>query len=87
CSLREKWSHFSIRKYVAIVSLEQRQRYKDDFNAEYGEYRDLHSQLDKTIKKFREFQEQWKSLTPGSQAYQVEKAKTMKTVLHHSSAL
>ncbi|NWY33550.1 ELL2 factor, partial [Pheucticus melanocephalus] len=75
-----------IRKYVAIVSLEQRQRYKDDFNAEYEEYRNLHSVIDKTAKKFRQFQEQWKSLTPGSEAYQVKKDKTMKTVLlHHSS--
>ncbi|NXR96823.1 ELL2 factor, partial [Hypocryptadius cinnamomeus] len=62
-----------IRKYVAIVSLEQRQRYKDDFNAEYEEYRNLHSQIGKIIKKFRQFQEQWKSLTPGSKAYQVKK--------------
>ncbi|XP_064594022.1 RNA polymerase II elongation factor ELL2-like [Zonotrichia leucophrys gambelii] len=57
-------------KYVAIVSLEQRQRYKDDFNAEYEEYRNLHSVIDKTTKKFKQFQEQWKSLTPGSEAYQ-----------------
>ncbi|CAN8179527.1 unnamed protein product, partial [Coccothraustes coccothraustes] len=60
-----------VRKYVAIVSLEQRQRYKDDFNAEYEEYRNLHSQIDKTVKKFRQFQEQWKSLTAGSEAYQM----------------
>ncbi|NWS03236.1 ELL2 factor, partial [Motacilla alba] len=83
----ETWSHFFhfIRKYVAIVSLEQHQRYKDDFNAEYEEYRNLHSQIDKIIKKFRQFQEQWKSVTPGSKAYQVKKDKPMKTVLHHSS--
>ncbi|NXI17270.1 ELL2 factor, partial [Irena cyanogastra] len=60
--------HFSIRKYVAIVSLEQRQRYKDDFNAEYEEYRNLHSQTDKIKKNFRQFPDQWKSLTPGSKA-------------------
>nr|XP_014123595.1 RNA polymerase II elongation factor ELL2 [Zonotrichia albicollis] len=59
-----------LRKYVAIVSLEQRQRYKDDFHAEYEEYRNLHSVIDRTTKKFRQFQEQWKSLTPGSEAYQ-----------------
>ncbi|XP_066427519.1 RNA polymerase II elongation factor ELL2-like [Molothrus aeneus] len=58
-------------KYLAIVSLEQRQRYKDDFNAEYEEYRNLHSLIDKTTKKYRQFQEQWKSLTPGSEAYQM----------------
>ncbi|NXC11738.1 ELL2 factor, partial [Orthonyx spaldingii] len=83
----DKWSDFSIRKYVAIVSLEQRQRYKDDFNAEYEEYRNLHSQIDKILKTFRRFDEQWKSLTPGSKAYQVKKDKTKKTVLHHHSVL
>ncbi|XP_063037469.1 RNA polymerase II elongation factor ELL2-like [Melospiza melodia melodia] len=57
-------------KYIAIVSLEQRQRYKDDFNAEYEEYRNLHSLIGKTVKKFRQFQEQWKCLTPGSESYQ-----------------
>ncbi|XP_074389163.1 RNA polymerase II elongation factor ELL2-like [Zonotrichia albicollis] len=67
---RKMVSFFPIRKYVAIVSLEQRQRYKDDFNAEYEEYRNLHSVIDRTTKKFRQFQEQWKSLTPGSEAYQ-----------------
>ncbi|XP_064263075.1 RNA polymerase II elongation factor ELL2-like isoform X1 [Passer domesticus] len=76
-----------LRKYGAIVSLEQRQHYKDDFNAEYEEYRNLYFKIDKTIKKFRQFQEQWKSLTPGSKAYQVKKDKTMKTVLHHISVL
>ncbi|XP_064260940.1 RNA polymerase II elongation factor ELL2 isoform X2 [Passer domesticus] len=75
------------RKYEAIVSLEQRQRYKDDFNAEYEGYQNLYFKIDKIIKKFRQFQEQWKSLTPGSKAYQVKKDETMKTVLHHSSAL
>ncbi|XP_064262206.1 RNA polymerase II elongation factor ELL2-like [Passer domesticus] len=60
-----------LRKYGAIVSLEQRQCYKDDFNAEYEEYRNLYLKIDKIIKKFRQFQEQWKSLTPGSKAYQL----------------
>ncbi|XP_064260941.1 RNA polymerase II elongation factor ELL2 isoform X3 [Passer domesticus] len=59
------------RKYEAIVSLEQRQRYKDDFNAEYEGYQNLYFKIDKIIKKFRQFQEQWKSLTPGSKAYQI----------------
>ncbi|NXC65344.1 ELL2 factor, partial [Aleadryas rufinucha] len=86
-TLLENWSNFSIRKYVAIVSLEQRQRYKDDFNAEYEEYRDLHTQIEKIQRNFRRFSEQWKSLTPGSKAYQVKKDITVKTVLRHSSVL
>ncbi|XP_064244297.1 RNA polymerase II elongation factor ELL2-like [Passer domesticus] len=58
----------TVVKYGAIVSLEQRQRYKDDFNAAYEEYRNLYFKIDK---KFRQFQEQWKSQTPGSKAYQM----------------
>ena len=67
--------------------MEQRQHYKDDFNAEYEEYRNLHSQIDKINKDFRQFYEQWKSLIPGSEAYQVKKDKAMKAVLHASSVL
>ncbi|NXJ26959.1 ELL2 factor, partial [Dicrurus megarhynchus] len=62
----ENWSDFSIRKYVAIVSLEQHQRYRDDFSAECEEYRNLHIQTDKIQTNFRQYNEQWKSLTAGS---------------------
>lgn len=67
-TLIEKLSDFPIRKYVAIVSLEQRQRYKDDFNAEYEEYRNLHVLIDKITKSFRKLGEQRKILTAGSKA-------------------
>ncbi|NXP38439.1 ELL factor, partial [Leiothrix lutea] len=82
-TLIKKWSNFSIRKYVAIISLEQHQCYKDDFNAEYEEYQNLHSHIDKIKENFRQFHEQWKSLTAGSEAHQVKKDKIMKTVLQH----
>ncbi|NXM04722.1 ELL factor, partial [Tyrannus savana] len=68
----------SIRKYVAIVSYEQRQSYKDDFNAEYGEYQNLLAQIDNITKKFRNFNEQLKCVTQGSTAYQVKKDETVK---------
>ncbi|NWW72755.1 ELL2 factor, partial [Climacteris rufus] len=77
-----KWSNFSIRKYVAIVSLEQCQQYTDDFNAEYEEYMNLHAEIEKITKSFRRLGEQRKSLTPGSKAYEVKKDKTVKTVFH-----
>ncbi|NWY23041.1 ELL factor, partial [Aphelocoma coerulescens] len=72
--------------YVATVSLEQCQRYKDDFNAEYEEYlmylsmqnmSNLHTQIDKIQTNFRQYNEQWKSLAAGSEAYQVKKDKTV----------
>ncbi|NWU73555.1 ELL2 factor, partial [Pterocles burchelli] len=69
-------SYFSIRKYTTIVSHEQRQHYKDDFNAEYGEYRNLHAQIESTIKRFLQLDEQRKLLSPGSKEYEVKKDKT-----------
>ncbi|KAB0371998.1 hypothetical protein FD755_016936, partial [Muntiacus reevesi] len=44
-------------KYIAIVSYEQRQNYKDDFNTEYDEYRALHARMETR-------------LSPGSKEYQ-----------------
>ncbi|NWV11301.1 ELL2 factor, partial [Ptilonorhynchus violaceus] len=77
----EKWSNFSIRKYIAIVSLEQCQHYKDDFNAEYGEYQNLHAQVEKITASLRRFGERWKFLTPEtlSAKDRIKKDKTMKT--------
>ncbi|NXD60801.1 ELL factor, partial [Corvus moneduloides] len=69
--------------YVAIVSLEQCQRYKDDFNAEYEEYWHLHTQIDKIQTNFRQYYEQWKSLAAGSEAYQVKKDKTVNVVMRY----
>ncbi|NXK98819.1 ELL2 factor, partial [Formicarius rufipectus] len=67
-----------IRKYVAIVSLEQRQSYEDEFNAGYGEYQTLRAQIDTITGTFRNLEEQRKLLTPGSTAYQVKKGNTVK---------
>lgn len=73
---------FSIRKYVAIVSYEQRQSYKNDFYAEYDEYRNLHARIENTTRKFVKLDAQRKLLSPGSKEYQVKKDKTVKIVLH-----
>ncbi|NXG48065.1 ELL2 factor, partial [Psilopogon haemacephalus] len=65
------------RKYVPVVSQEQCQSYKNDFNAEYDEYRRLHAQVDAEVRKFTKFQERWKLLSPGSQEYTVKKIKVL----------
>ncbi|NXW84383.1 ELL2 factor, partial [Alopecoenas beccarii] len=57
--------------YVAIVSYEQRQSYKDDFNAEYDEYRNLHARMESISRRFMELDAQRKLLTPGSKEYQM----------------
>ncbi|XP_065512742.1 RNA polymerase II elongation factor ELL2 [Caloenas nicobarica] len=58
-------------KYIAIVSYEQRQSYKDDFNAEYDEYRNLHARMESISRRFMELDAQRKLLTPGSKEYQM----------------
>ncbi|XP_035745211.1 RNA polymerase II elongation factor ELL2 isoform X2 [Egretta garzetta] len=58
-------------KYIAIVSYEQRQSYKDDFNAEYDEYRSLHARIEGITRKFMKLDAQRKLLSPGSKEYQI----------------
>ncbi|KAM5298712.1 RNA polymerase II elongation factor ELL2 [Ctenodactylus gundi] len=57
-------------KYIAIVSYEQRQNYKDDFNAEYEEYRALHARMETVARRFIKLDAQRKRLSPGSKEYQ-----------------
>uniref|UniRef100_A0A2K5LIE5 OCEL domain-containing protein n=1 Tax=Cercocebus atys TaxID=9531 RepID=A0A2K5LIE5_CERAT len=56
-------------KCIAIVSYEQCQNYKDDFNAEYDEYRALHARME-TVARFIKLDAQRKHLSPGSKEYQ-----------------
>ncbi|XP_068986727.1 RNA polymerase II elongation factor Ell isoform X2 [Bombus flavifrons] len=46
--------------YTTISSLEQRRRYKAEFNADYEEYRTLHTQVAKVSKRFIELQDRLK---------------------------
>ncbi|NXX82430.1 ELL factor, partial [Urocolius indicus] len=80
-------AYFSIRKYKAIVSPEQHQSYQNDFNAEYDEYLNLHSQLESISRRFKHLEEQWKLLSPDTNEYQVKKDRTVKDVFHLSSVL
>ncbi|XP_048415841.1 RNA polymerase II elongation factor ELL isoform X2 [Stegostoma tigrinum] len=56
-------------KYAAIESQEQRQGYKTDFNAEYNEYRDLHSRIESITRRFTQLDAELKQLSPGSADY------------------
>ncbi|KAM6104843.1 RNA polymerase II elongation factor ELL2-like [Pterocles gutturalis] len=58
-------------KYTTIVSHEQRQRYEDDFKAEYGEYRNLHARIESTVKRFTKLAERRKLVSPGSKEYEI----------------
>ncbi|XP_032902967.1 RNA polymerase II elongation factor ELL isoform X2 [Amblyraja radiata] len=56
-------------KYAAITSQEQRQGYKTDFNAEYSEYRDLHSRIESITRRFTQLDAELKQLSPGTANY------------------
>lgn len=65
------FSCFCFSKYAAITSSEQRQSYKNDFNAEYGEYRDLHARIERVTRRFTVLDSQLKQLSQGSEEYKV----------------
>ncbi|XP_041827123.1 RNA polymerase II elongation factor ELL-like [Melanotaenia boesemani] len=58
-----------LSKYTAICSPTQRQSYKQDFNKEYTEYRDLHARIDCMTRQFMELDTQLKQLHHDSHKY------------------
>ncbi|XP_010012068.1 PREDICTED: RNA polymerase II elongation factor ELL2, partial [Nestor notabilis] len=58
-------------KYTDIISKEQRESYKGDFYAEYGEYRTLHAWIESITKRFMKFDARRKRLSPESKEYRV----------------
>nr|XP_046235757.1 RNA polymerase II elongation factor ELL2-like [Scatophagus argus] len=57
--------------YGTIMSLEQRQRYQQDFCAEYDEYKDLHSRIATITHMFVQLGSKIKSLSPGTPEYKI----------------
>ncbi|XP_069483754.1 RNA polymerase II elongation factor ELL2 [Ambystoma mexicanum] len=60
-----------LTKYTAILSSEQRQTYKSDFNSEYDEYRSLHARVENVTRRFMKLDSQRKRLSPGSKEYKI----------------
>ncbi|XP_067272074.1 RNA polymerase II elongation factor ELL [Pseudorasbora parva] len=56
-------------KYTVISSQEQRQTYKNDFNAEYSEYRGLHSRIEGITRQFTVLDSELKQLQQGTDKY------------------
>ncbi|XP_041791062.1 RNA polymerase II elongation factor ELL [Chelmon rostratus] len=56
-------------KYTVIGSPEQRQRYKNDFNAEYSEYRGLHARIEIITRQFTVLDNELKQLQQGTDKY------------------
>lgn len=55
-----------------INSPEQRQRYKNDFNAEYSEYRGLHARIESITRQFTVLDNELRQLHQGTEKYKVE---------------
>ncbi|XP_061699360.1 RNA polymerase II elongation factor ELL-like [Syngnathoides biaculeatus] len=55
--------------YTEISTPAQRQRYKEEFNKEYSEYRDLHARIDRVTQQFVELDTQLKQLHHDSPKY------------------
>ncbi|KAG9340736.1 hypothetical protein JZ751_020328, partial [Albula glossodonta] len=58
-------------KYTVIVASEQRQKYKEDFCAEYDEYRDLHARIGSVTQMFVQLGSKIKTLSPGTKEYKL----------------
>uniref|UniRef100_A0AAQ5ZUQ0 OCEL domain-containing protein n=1 Tax=Amphiprion ocellaris TaxID=80972 RepID=A0AAQ5ZUQ0_AMPOC len=56
-------------KYTVIGTQEQRQRYKNDFNAEYSEYRGLHARIEGITRQFTVLDNELKQLQQGTDKY------------------
>lgn len=59
-----------VAKYTPLASVDQRQSYKDDFNAEYDEYRQLHARVESITRRFTQLDAQCRKLVPGTKEYQ-----------------
>lgn len=62
-----------LTEYTTIKNLEQRRRYKADFNADYAEYRKLHSEVEKVSRRFAQLEERLRQEKESTQAYKVSK--------------
>jgi len=66
-----------ITAYTSIVTLDQRQRYKADFNKSYAHYRKLHNVLDEVSRRFAHLESKLKQATRSSEEFKIVKARIM----------
>lgn len=64
-------------KYAPIVSSEQRQSYKNDFNAEYSEYRGLHARIELVTRRFTQLDAELRRLAQGSAEYETTRGQIL----------
>ncbi|XP_036385013.1 RNA polymerase II elongation factor ELL2 [Megalops cyprinoides] len=66
-----------VHKYTAVVSMAQRQSYKEDFNAEYSEYCGLHARVESITRRFAQLDAQCKRLQPGTKEHREVQAEVL----------
>lgn len=67
-----------LSEYTTIETIEQRRRYKEDFNADYTEYRYLHSIVDEVSRKFAQLEERLRREQKGSDGWKIIKNQIVK---------
>uniref|UniRef100_A0A674N4H0 Si:ch211-13k12.2 n=1 Tax=Takifugu rubripes TaxID=31033 RepID=A0A674N4H0_TAKRU len=69
--LKQKYTKRDSKMYSPVMSLGQRQSYKEDFCAEFDEYKDLHSRIATITHMFVKLGSKIKSLSPGTPEYKM----------------
>ena len=62
-----------MHQYRRIDSLQQRSRYKEVFNSQYKEYRELHKAIDRVSKRFAQLEEELRQEDEGTEPWQVRR--------------
>ncbi|MEQ2294643.1 hypothetical protein AMECASPLE_006003 [Ameca splendens] len=65
-------------KYTPLMSVDQRQSYKDDFNGEYDEYRQLHARVESITRRFTQLDALCRKLVPGTKEHQKVQEEVLK---------
>lgn len=65
------WIRFIHSDYPPITSVEQRRKYKTEFDKDYAEYRQLHLIMDKARRRFANLQKELSNVNPSERKYKV----------------
>lgn len=57
--------------YPPITAVEQRRKYKTEFDKDYAEYRQLHIIMDKARRRFANLQQELITVNPAERKYKV----------------
>lgn len=58
-------------KYHQIRTVDQRNKYKQEFNQEYEEYRNLHKNVEKVTRKFADLEVRMRQTPQGTEEFEV----------------